>query len=96
MKKLLLLAFLTVGFFTMSHAQLLTYNLTNSSSTQTWDYKMADAGSAGVTYELGILPGTNRSGVVTGFAFPLQFKAANSAGCGTGHLPHLAGYLCCA
>ena len=83
MKKLLLLALFTIGFFTLSHAQFLTYNLTNSSSTVTWDYKMADAGSAGVTYELGILPGTSRSGVVSGFAFPLEFKAANSNGCGT-------------
>lgn len=83
MKKLLFLALFTLGFFTVSNAQYLTYNLTNGSSTATWDYKMADAGSAGVTYELGILPGTSRSGVVSGFAFPLQFKTSNSNGCGT-------------
>jgi len=86
MKKLLFAALFTIGFFTISHAQFLTYNLTNSSSTQTWDYKMVDAGSGVVTTELGILPGTNRSGVVAGYAFPLQFKAANSVGCGTGQV----------
>ena len=69
--------------FSFANAQFLTYNLTNSSSTQTWDYKMTDAGSGVVTTELGITPGTNRSGVVSGFGFPLTFKAANGLGCGT-------------
>ena len=77
------MALLTIGFFTFSQAQFLTYNLTNTSLTDTWDYKMVDAGSAGVTYELGILPGTSRSGFVSGFAFPLEFKASNSNNCGT-------------
>jgi len=83
MKKLLLLAFFMVGMFSVSQAQFLVYQLTNSSSTQTWDYKMTDAGSGIVTPELGIIPGDVRTGSVPGFAFALQFKAANSAGCGT-------------
>ncbi len=83
MKKLLFIALFSIGVFTISHAQFLTYNLTNSSTTLTWDFKMSNAGSTGTTSELGILPGTNRSGTVSSFAFPLEFKAQNSAGCGT-------------
>ena len=83
MKKLFFAALFTIGFFTLSHAQFLTYNLTNTNPTVSWDYKMTDAGSGIVTPELGILPGTNRSGFVSGFAFPLEFKAANTNGCGT-------------
>ena len=82
MKKLLFIALFTIGFFTVSNAQFMTYNLTNTSSTVTWDYKMTDAGSGTVTSETGILPGTSRSGVVSGFGFALEFKAANSNGCG--------------
>jgi len=83
MKKLLLLAFLMVGMFTISNAQFLTYTLTNTSSTQTWDYAMADNGSGIVTNELGIVPNGVRTGFVPGFAFNLFFKAQNNLGCGT-------------
>jgi len=77
-----------LGVFTVSNAQFLTYNLTNTNSTVTWDYKMKDAGSGVITTELGILPMTSRSGVVSGagFAFPLEFKCANSNGCGTSQI----------
>ncbi len=83
MKKILFIALFSFGMITMSHAQFFTYTLTNSSSTLTWDYKMKDAGSGVTTTELGILPNTSRSGFVFGFAFALEFKAQNSAGCGT-------------
>jgi len=86
MKKLLLLAFFMVGLFTVSNAQFLVYSLTNSSSTYTWDYVMTDAGSGILTTEAAILPGTSRSGAVSGFAFDLKFKAQNNIGCGTGQV----------
>jgi len=82
MKKLFFIALLMVGVSISSNAQFLTYNLTNTNPTVTWDYKMTDDGSGVVTEELGILPGTSRSGVVGSFAFNLEFKAANSNGCG--------------
>ena len=82
MKKLLFIAVFSLGFFTVSHSQFLIYSLTNSGS-DTWDYKMANAGSSTVTYELGILPTQVRTGVVSSYAFPLEFKAANSNGCST-------------
>ncbi|MEM9549515.1 MAG: hypothetical protein AAGA77_26335, partial [Bacteroidota bacterium] len=77
-------AFLVFGAFSFANAQFLTYSLTNTNPTVTWDYKMTDAGSGIVTQELGILPGTTRTGVVGGgFGFILEFKCANSNGCGT-------------
>jgi len=82
MKKLLFAALFTIGFFTLSQAQFMTYTLTNTSPTASWDYKMTDAASGINTSELGILPGTSRSGVVSGFGFALEFKCADSNGCG--------------
>ncbi|MDF1698795.1 MAG: hypothetical protein P1U56_23275 [Saprospiraceae bacterium] len=83
MKKLFFLVIFSVGIFSVSHAQFLTYTLQNSSTTATWNYKMKDAGSGTITSELGILPGQTRSGVVANFGFILEFKAANSNSCGT-------------
>jgi len=83
MKKLFIIALFTIGIFSVSNAQWMTYSLTNSGA-DTWDLKMADAGIAGSTAELGILPGQVRTGLRgPGFAFPFEFKCQNSNGCGT-------------
>jgi len=86
MKKLLFLALFFIGSLTVSNAQFLTYELNNTSSTVTWDYAMKDAGPSPVVFELGILPLTTRTGVITNFAFPIEFKAQDSNGCGTGQV----------
>jgi hypothetical protein len=83
MKKLLLFALFSFGIFSISNAQVLTYTLTNSSSTVSWDYAMADAGPTPAIYELGIIPGGVRTGAIFNFASPLQFKCQNTNGCGT-------------
>jgi len=83
MKKLLIIALFTLGIFSVSNAQFMTYSLTNS-GVDTWDLKMADAGIAGSTAELGILPTQVRTGVRgPGFAFPFEFKCQNNNGCST-------------
>ena len=82
MKKIILVALITIGFMTMNYAQTLTYKLMNSSMS-TWDFKLIDAGSGDTTFELGISPGKSRTGVVPGFSFPMEIKVENSAGCGT-------------
>lgn len=82
MKKLFFLALFTIGFISISSAQFCTYTLTNSSPLN-WDYKMVDAGPTPVIYELGIVPGGVRTGVISNFAFNLAFKCQNSSGCGT-------------
>ena len=81
MKKLLLIAIFSVGLFTISNAQFLTYSLTNS-GIDTWDYGMTNPVAGTATYELNITPGQTRTGVVP-FGFPLEFKAQNSNNCGT-------------
>lgn len=84
MKKLLLIALLSFGIFSVSNAQaFLTYNIENTSSTVSWDYAMADAGPTPAIYELNILPGQIRTGLISNFAFNLDFKCQNSNGCGT-------------
>jgi len=83
MKKLFFIALFSFGIFSISNAQFLTYTLTNSSSTVTWDYAMVDAGPTPAIYELGITPGQTRTGIISNFAFNLQFKCQNSNGCGT-------------
>ena len=82
MKKLFFIALFSFGLMTMSYAQILTYTLTNSSSTVTWDYAMDDAGPTPAIYELNILPGGVRTGFINNFAFNLEFKCQNSNNCG--------------
>jgi len=83
MKKLLFIALFSLGIFSVSNAQWMTYSLTNS-GVDTWDLKMADAGIAGSTAELNILPTQVRTGARgPGFAFAFEFKCQNSNGCGT-------------
>lgn len=81
MKKILLVALLIIGFFTINYAQTLSYNLMNSSMS-TWDFTMIDEGSADATFEMEISPGKSRTGVVYGFRFPAVIKIENSDGCG--------------
>jgi len=83
MKKLIFIALFSIGIFTICNAQFLTYTLTNSSSTVSWDYAMVDAGPTPAIYELGIVPNSVRNGVISNFAFPLEFKCQNTNGCGT-------------
>ncbi|MDF1698790.1 MAG: hypothetical protein P1U56_23250 [Saprospiraceae bacterium] len=54
----------------------------NNSSFATWNYGMDDVGPTGAIYELDINPTEVRTGVITDFAFPLEWKAENSFGCG--------------
>lgn len=83
MKKLFFIALLSFGLFTVSNAQFLVYDITNyNTAGVTWDVGMANAGSSGATYELGILPGQTRNGVISSYAFPFEFKCQDSNGCG--------------
>ena len=82
MKKILLAALFIIGLVTLNHAQTLNYELINSSMAK-WDFQMMNAGSSGITSEMGILPGKNRSGTVSGFKLPMQIKVENSDACGT-------------
>ena len=83
MKKLLFVALFSIGCFTISNAQFLVYSVTNYNASVTWDYAMADAGPTPAIYHLGIAPGASVSGVISNYAFPLEFKCQNSNGCGT-------------
>jgi len=74
MKKLFFIAILCFGFFTMSHAQTLKYEVYNNTSKK-WYWAMDDAGPSAAQYELLILPGETRYGGVTNFSFPLDWKA---------------------
>lgn len=83
MKKLLFIALFSIGIFSVTNAQYLVYDITNyNNAGVTWDVGMANAGTPGATYELNILPSQNRSGVITGYAFPFEFKCQDSNGCG--------------
>jgi len=82
MKKLLFIALFSIGLFSVSNAQFVVYDITNSNPgpVLSWDVGMATNGSA--TYELNILPSQQRVGVIPNFAFPFEFKCQNSNGCG--------------
>ena len=74
MKKLLCIAILCIGFLTISQAQTLKYHVYNNTNMK-WYWAMDDAGPSAAQYELVILPGETRTGGVTNFAFPLDWKA---------------------
>ena len=80
MKKLICIAILSFGFFTMSQAQVLKYFVSNGSSN-TWDWAIADAGPTPAQYELNILPGQTRSGSIGFFAFNVEWKAVDNNNC---------------
>jgi len=81
MKKLLFIALFSFGIFSVSNAQFVVYDITNyNTAGVTWDVGMATNGSA--TYELNILNGQQRTGVISSFTFPFEFKAGDSNGCG--------------
>jgi len=75
MKKLLSVAILCLGLFSMSHAQTLKWQITNVSNQQ-WYWACDDAGPTAAQYELNILPGETRwGGIGNTFSFPLVWKA---------------------
>ena len=80
MKKLVCLAIFCFGLMTISQAQVLLYEVTNSSS-QNWNWAMDDAGPSPAQYEFGILPGQTRTGGVGFFSFPLDWKAEDGNSC---------------
>ncbi len=84
MKKLLFIALFSFGLFSFSNAQVVLYNITNyNNAGVSWDVGMTHAGTTSATYELNILPAQTRTGFMTGFLFPFQFKCQDSNGCGT-------------
>ena len=84
MKKLLFIALFSIGLFSVSNAQFLIYDITNyNTAGVTWDVGMADATPGPATYELNILNGQQRTGVISTYAFPFEFKCQDSNGCGT-------------
>jgi len=84
MKKLLFIALFSIGLFSVSNAQFLVYDITNFNTVGvTWDVAMADATPGPTTTELNILNSQTRTGVITNFAFPFEFKCQDSNGCGT-------------
>jgi len=81
MKKLFFAAILTIGCFTMGQAQQFSWYMSNWSTTDTWDWKLAPNVGPSVS-ELNILPGQFRTGTLfTGSLFPIQWKAQDSNGC---------------
>ena len=75
MKKLLCVAILCLGLFTMGSAQTLKWEITNT-TTKKWYWACDDAGPSGAQYELLILPNETRFGGISNtFAFPLVWKA---------------------
>ena len=83
MKKLFCLALFAMGFFVSIEAQTLNYYLENSSSTDTWFFKMEDANGNQLNFAT-ILPGGSVNSTLPGtFAFPLSWSAEDSNGCGT-------------
>ena len=83
MKKLFCLALFAIGFFVSVEAQAtLNYYLENSSSTDTWFFKMADS-NGNVQNTVTLAPGGNFSGTFTNFVLPIEWKAQDSNGCGT-------------
>jgi len=83
MKKLFFAAIFSIGLFSISQAQSLDYYIANSDPIDIWDFGMDDAGPFPAVYELNILPGQLRTGSIPFlFAFPLEWKAQDSNGCG--------------
>jgi len=81
MKNLLCIAILSLGIFTIGQAQTLDYYVYNSSATDTWHWAIDDAGPTPAIYEMNIAPGTQRSGTINNFAFPLDWKAVDNNNC---------------
>jgi len=81
MKKLLLIALMTIGFFTLSNAQMF-YTITNNSPYNV-DFKMGDSGPVnGVYYPLITANGGVQTGTFTSpLIFPLAFGSTNALGC---------------
>ncbi len=74
MKKIIFIAIFCFGFLSVTEAQTLKYEITNISNLKRY-WAMDDAGPSPAQYELIILPGETRTGGVTNFAFPLDWKA---------------------
>ena len=82
MKKILIIALFSIGFFSMSQAQSLDYYVANADPIDTWDWAMDDAGPFPAIYELGITPGQLRTGSIPFlFSFPLEWKAVDNNNC---------------
>lgn len=77
MKKLFFAVILSIGFFTVSQAQVLFYTVDNQSS-YAWDFKIGDTAGNGMYHPpfFGVVNGSfnNFSGVV-------EFGGSNSIGC---------------
>ncbi|MDF1698796.1 MAG: hypothetical protein P1U56_23280 [Saprospiraceae bacterium] len=81
MKNVFCIAILCIGFLSISQAQVLEYYVHNSSTTDTWNWALDDAGPSAAQYELNILPGETRSGFIGLFSFPVEWKANDSNNC---------------
>ena len=81
MKKYFFIAILSIGMFTMAHAQTLDYVVYNASSTDTWHWAIDDAGPTPAIYELNIAPLTQRTGTIGFFSFPVDWKAVDNNNC---------------
>lgn len=84
MKKLLIAAILSIGFFSVTNAQTLNYRLDNQSSNG-WSFTIDHAGTAASAVENNIAPGDVRTGTIGGggttFALPIEMTAVDSNGC---------------
>jgi len=75
--------FFSLVCFAALSGQVLDYQLYNSSTTKQWNFGMDDAGPFPAIYELSMQPSTRTAGSIPLlFAFPLEWKAEDSNGCG--------------
>jgi len=84
MKKILIIAILSVGIFSMSNAQIMRYDLNNQSG-DTWAITMDHAGTAPSGVETGITSPSQRIGQIgnnlSTFAFPIVLSVESIPGC---------------
>lgn len=75
------MAILCLGVSTIGLSQVLEYNVANGSATDIWDWAISDAGPTPAQYELNILPGQQRQGLINFFSFPVEWKAVDNNNC---------------